>query len=403
MCSSNTDATPSLLGYVYQIRYALLMAIKKGREVDDPDNCTVTIETIDDISFEVNGDATDLIQTKHHMKEANLTDKSSDIWRTIGNWSDKFNKNSHLIADEFVLALVTTSKKSDESLAQMLSDDLDKRNENKAYKALLKIAKNPGSKENEKDYYKFLELSDINQRRLVSSLYIITEAPHIQVVPELLRKELRTNISKPYMEPFIERLEGKWFNWSIEVMSSNGTNSISIGDLITTIEQLAHEFSPNNLPADYEDLIVDPFYESQKSKHYVKQIELIEPSRRLINGAIRNCVRATAQRSKWSRENLLKPSELKIYDKNLFEFWDEAMGIAESKSELKKFPVKLGVHVYEKCQSDGLKAIRKLFNADYVAKGTYHILANQNKVGWHPDYEMLLAYKSSPILEEENE
>ncbi len=38
------DATPSALGYIYQVRYALLLALKKISEADDPDDCFISIE-----------------------------------------------------------------------------------------------------------------------------------------------------------------------------------------------------------------------------------------------------------------------------------------------------------------------------------------------------------------------
>ena len=52
MPTNQFDATRSLLGYIYQIRYGLLVSLKKMREVDDPDDYFVSIETIDDIAFD---------------------------------------------------------------------------------------------------------------------------------------------------------------------------------------------------------------------------------------------------------------------------------------------------------------------------------------------------------------
>jgi hypothetical protein len=45
--SSPFDASPSALGYLYQCRYALLLALQKD---DDPNLC-LSIEKLDDVAF----------------------------------------------------------------------------------------------------------------------------------------------------------------------------------------------------------------------------------------------------------------------------------------------------------------------------------------------------------------
>lgn len=46
-----------------------------------------------------------------------------------------------------------------------------------------------------------------------------------------------------------------------------------------------------------------------------------------------------------------------------------------------------GKKVYAWCQTDGALPIRKDFAFPYVARGTYHTLADVFEVGWHPDYK----------------
>lgn len=55
MPRSNFDATYSLLGYIYQIRYGLLVSLEKMRDIDDPDDYFVSIESLDDIAFDKHG------------------------------------------------------------------------------------------------------------------------------------------------------------------------------------------------------------------------------------------------------------------------------------------------------------------------------------------------------------
>ena len=73
-----------MLGYLYQCREALLLAIVETRSQP---GLSVSIERFDDVAFEQNGTATELLQLKHHVNPASLTDMSVDLWKTLRIWS----------------------------------------------------------------------------------------------------------------------------------------------------------------------------------------------------------------------------------------------------------------------------------------------------------------------------
>ena len=55
-----------MVGYLYQVRLGLLWAIRRSRTSD----FTVSIETLDDVSFEVGGKPDAVLQTKHSLNAA---------------------------------------------------------------------------------------------------------------------------------------------------------------------------------------------------------------------------------------------------------------------------------------------------------------------------------------------
>ena len=69
-------AVDATLGYLYQVRSALLWTLKRLKS--EPD-FLVGIETLDDVAFESGaGDPRELLQTKHHRNTtASLTDAST--------------------------------------------------------------------------------------------------------------------------------------------------------------------------------------------------------------------------------------------------------------------------------------------------------------------------------------
>src|SRR5215470_9047146 len=77
------SAAPSALGYLYQVRYALVALL----QAYDPES-EISIEKLDDIAFESTGTAIELLQTKHRITHTgSLTDSSTDIWKTLRIWA----------------------------------------------------------------------------------------------------------------------------------------------------------------------------------------------------------------------------------------------------------------------------------------------------------------------------
>lgn len=60
----NFNAGPAAAGYLYQCRYALLAALQLG----DVSGVEISIEQLDDVAFERDGEPLALIQTKHHLR-----------------------------------------------------------------------------------------------------------------------------------------------------------------------------------------------------------------------------------------------------------------------------------------------------------------------------------------------
>ena len=80
------SAAQSAAGYLYQGRLALLEALRCAY-VDS--GIEIAIEKLDDVSFEKDGTALELLQTKHHLKKSgDLTDSSVDLWKTLRIWAE---------------------------------------------------------------------------------------------------------------------------------------------------------------------------------------------------------------------------------------------------------------------------------------------------------------------------
>ncbi|MCG3887097.1 hypothetical protein I3271_20680 [Photobacterium leiognathi] len=150
------DASQSLLGYIYQVRYSLYLSLIKMREVNDPDDHYLSIETLDDIAFDDNGTPTELLQTKYHSKPGNLTDSSPDIWKTLRIWIEASN-NKTINLEQCDLFLITTETSANKSVASMLG--ITNRETNNAIAKLTEVAKKSTNKNNKIAYNLFISLS----------------------------------------------------------------------------------------------------------------------------------------------------------------------------------------------------------------------------------------------------
>ena len=391
---SEFDATSSALGYIYQVRYALLAALKKITSVADPDDFNISIETLDDVAFDENGDPETLLQTKYHGSPGNITDRSPDIWKTLRVWIESHHNNIIDFTNSS-LFLITTETAKENSLAYLLSEDKNKRNISKAIEKLNEITQTAPSNENKSGFEAYTSLTSSQALSLMNNMYIIGDTDDLLKIREQIKANLRIGTSKQYMEAFTTRLEGKWFKLVIEALENSG-GTINLGDLVELIDDLREEFLPGNLPADYSDLRIENLDVSIESKVFLQQIKFIGGGDRLIKNALENYYRSYEQRSRWSKDGLVKPGELKKYMKQLKDEWDLQCGILELKytensDEDKRL---FGVDVYEYCQKEGALPIRAHFTESYVARGAYHALSNCLKIGWHPDYLTLV--KESP-------
>ena len=87
------SAADAALGYLYQVRSALLWALQRQRSDAD---FLVSIETLDDVAFETaGGEPTELLQTKHHRsRAASLSDSSVDLWKSLRIWFEGTDRKS---------------------------------------------------------------------------------------------------------------------------------------------------------------------------------------------------------------------------------------------------------------------------------------------------------------------
>jgi len=385
---SRHQASAPMLGYLYQVRYALALLLEADNE-----QVSVCIEKFDDIAFSEDGsNPIDLIQLKHHIKgRGNLSNTSVDLWRTLNVWLDAIQAGSHPDARYLI---ITTSSAPDGSIASELKSNTSnlengKRDCNKLYEHLREIAEAAKQESNKKYYENFLNVPAEKVRKLLANIIVLDDSKDIINLVDSIKKTLRYSTRAEYIDMIYERVEGWWFRKSIEALSSAEPVFISQSEAGHIIRDVASQYTPDNLPIDVEypsenEIYTFPFEE----RLFSKQLDLIAIGKKRATICLRDFFRAFTQRNRWVQDELLCIDELDRYEEKLIDEWqhhffrmqDEAKEYDEKEKET------AGRALLSKIEDQDIR-IRALCSDRFVMRGSYHILANKLTVGWHPEYE----------------
>ena len=389
------SATGSLIGYLFQCRYALLESLRRLRTTQE---FTVSLETLDDVVFEANGDPPELLQTKHHLnRAANLTDASPDLWKTLRIWCEGLSNGT--IPGDSTFFLITTGQAPEGSAAQYLRANED-RDISKALERLSATAESSTNQDNEKAYTAFRGLSEDDRRKLVTAMVVVDGVPAIANLDAALREIVFYAVERRFLDPFLERLEGWWLRRAIKHLTRAETIApILSEELVAETTRLREQFKQDNLPIDDEILRASVDASGYQDKIFVHQLRLIEVGNSRIFHAIRNYFRAFEQRSRWIREDLLLVGELDRYEDRLIEEWDLLFQrmrdeLGDETAELAK--TRAATTLYHWVETGVHLPIRPGVNEPSISRGTYQMLADSMRVGWHPDYAELLKQVLEP-------
>ena len=391
--NSQTDfsATDAALGYLYQVRLALLLSLQR---LAKDEVFAAYIETLDDVVFENNGSAPELLQLKHRCeRSANLTDASSDLWKSFRIWME--GRASGTIPPDAKLYLITTSSVGLASAASYLM--LEERNETEALLRLRATASTSISETNKPAYSLFRALSSNEQEDLAKSVFILPRAPNIAGVGEALRKEARLVVKRIHLDSFLLRLEGWWYRRTIKHLTEPNTDPILSNEIESVFDDLREQFKHDTLPVDQDILETEVDFEAYEGMVFVKQIKLIGIRKQRILAAIRDYYRAFEQRSRWVREDLIFVGELSSYEQLLREEWElEFYRVADELGESAAEEAKkvAAQQVYGWIEKSCFP-IRQVHNP-CITRGSFHMLSDTLKVGWHPEFMQRLQQVLEP-------
>lgn len=394
---STHAAEGSAIGFYYQSFYALLTLLEQ-----ETDNAAVGIELLDDIQLKADG-TTLLFQLKHSIldKPPKVSIKSSLLWKTIKVWIDILPKIS--IA-ETKLTLVTVagvmtgspleslrsanSNRTDlvDALTEEAERVLYEREDAKKNKLPLPYSDRAPGCEALLQIPKALRIALFNRVELKSgSLTIENIEDQVSALLILIPKTQRQEISNKLIQ---------W--WDLQIIYSlcgkrdrvidRAELQQAVSELIaqSTNDELAPEFLHSTPPKNY-----------QAHGLISKQILLVNGTELDIRFAVREEWRAREQRSKWTNDRPGMASKIISYDQHLIEEWEyrheRLITSCTTSDEIEKRTKGLNLlHWIHDESHTFVTPIAKEWTASYYVRGSYHVLASNLLVGWHPEFMAFL-------------
>ncbi len=385
------SAAQSAAGYFYQARLALAEVLRYAYKDSGID---VAVEKLDDVSFEKNGSALEFLQTKHHIEKCgDLTDSSVDLWKTLRIWSEA-TKDDPSLPGRTRFALVTTAQAPDGSAASYLRPaGVGVRDPAKAEAILMAAGTASKNADLAKSIAAFSVLTPDIRKSLVSAIEIIDRAPHIDEIGVVLIEE-RLRMIAPRGKAVLarEQLEGWWWPRICAALQAKTPGTISVLEVEQKLDDVRDSIRRDALPLDMEH--VDPTQaelDTLDEMRFVRQLQAIGIGTNRLQFAKRDFYRASVQRSRWARQLLLFDGEVGRFEKTLIEEWQPRFAqmcdsLAEGCSE--SALCNAGQNLYGWVETDARFPIRATVSR-FLNVGSYHILSDDLRVGWHRDFQIL--------------
>lgn len=380
------SASDSLQGYLYQCRYALLLFLQKNRVSP---SLRVSVEKFDDVSFEGTGQPRELIQTKHRVP-GNLTDLSEDLWKTLKIWSEGVRDKEFPLPGT-VFTLITTQTALDGTAASLLRTGT-RRDPAKAAAILEAAAMASASLQLKDAFGVFLKLPARKRNAMMAEVYVHDAEDRIADLDARLLQEVYYAAPLDHRRAFLEQLEGWWFKRVIRHLTTAKQPPIRGIELEREMERLKEGFTEDNLPV--ENPLPEPAKPPDPAndpRTFVSRLRKIgvPPSR--IRQAILDFYRACVHRDRWAKDTLLRFNELEQYDDRLRGEWermcDDIIAAITGMGEDEK--ARLGRELFQRLDAEAAREvvffIRPRCTEASISRGSFHKLADEGKVAWHPE------------------
>jgi hypothetical protein len=392
---SNFEASAPALGYIYQIRYALVLAVEAW--LKGATDWQIGVETADDVEV-IDSDGRRLVQLKH-VQDA-LSNGSEGFWKSIRIWAVLVTGEVGNTSTQYLL--VSTAGALGNSAPYFLQpEDTGHRNPEEALRLMEQFMSQSISRSLKKSFEAFGRLTSEQRLDLLNNVVVLTDQPDVVAFGERLQDSVALGLGKRHGQAFIESLEGWWYELIIGILQADVDSRpmVTAEKFDAFVTNLQEDLVGGWLPID--EALLQTEQDPSDYSHYVfvRQLNLIDAGSQTIFRAVRDYYRAFTHRSEWQRLQLIGGADVARYERRLIEAWEtrfdhmrEDLGEEGAEQGMKE----LARRLYRWIETGDHPLIRERVDEPFVAVGSYQMLAEVQQVGWHPEFSARLACLLEP-------
>jgi len=384
--ANKTHVPKQLHGYSLQFTECLSVLLDAG--LDD----FVSVEVLDDVALSSEGTIT-LIQTKAGTGANPVSDGAVELWKTIRNWIDQINNGEiDPLHSTFTLYVGASHKGNLCSAMNAAKNSAEigaviQKIRSKFVTPATKRLKRTLGKEIRQQIQVVLDQTNRAQLELIISRFDYRSGS-AESYADLQSRFSKMAVQDSLLELMMDRMAG-WVKRQIDTAIEMGK------DAIISVEDFRKE-----LISYHVKLINQPFlerfahevpkaeYEEHKSRIYYRQLILIEADDNELMEAVGYYLSACAHAVRYCREGIINSASLDEYAADLRTLWTQL----KKKWELQG-STKGDVHFGKSLLNDCSLQRTKIQGGDVPTSfmcGSFHGLADELEIGWHPKYLQLL-------------
>ena len=378
-------AAGPMLGYLAQVQWALLRSLRLiavGRH-----DAIVSIEVDDDFKIEAatpptTEEATEVWQTKHSIDPTkSLTTLDGDWLKTLYGWfsSDQPDRE---------MTFLTTATAVDDSAPYYLRPGSE--NTSRAAEKLRSSVESSASTYGKKLNAAIKDLTDPKLIAFLDRVRVVDQTADATEVMHELEKASRPLVGARYAAAAPTYILSWWYRRALAHLlqvAVGDTTGIPLTDLENAIDDLREHLREDDLPVELIE--VDGSVDSDDLV-FVAQLRRIALSRPRLAACVRDHHRAYHNRRKWERTQLIDSRHLDDYDVLLIEEWMRVFAPVTdgeiSEVQTDESTCKIARERFMDLERSDLPRIRERVSHSFIARGSLHMLADELRVGWHPEY-----------------
>ncbi|MEV7038320.1 hypothetical protein, partial [Amycolatopsis sp. NPDC051061] len=283
------EASASAVGYLYQLRKALLFCVEQSSAGPD---WSVAVEAGDDIEVH-EGAGKILYQLKHRAPGTRVTDMATDLWKSLRIWATEWTAPGDG-QDRPTFFLLTTAEASPDSAAYHLRPPglNSPRDEAKALELLDQARGRSTSKTNSAAYEVWDALSAEQRRGLLERVHVLDAAPDIEGTTQRLLRLVGLAVGREHAKAFLERLDGWFFQKVIAQLRNRSAGPVTGLEFDEMFSDRRDAFRPDNLPIDDDVEEMDEAGIDRADQMFVRQLHLMGIGDNRVRRAVSDYLRA---------------------------------------------------------------------------------------------------------------